>query len=529
MNNDEREIKNQTVFSSSLVNFEQMSSARSACLNHAEDLLIAARALQNLEQKNLPHIAYHLATLALEEIGKAGLLVVAKMSTSSEASTQRLQKSVIDHVKKLFWAFLGGSFGTQVITNELIKSFEGIATRIHEKRLQGLYVDGVGDDISVPSKTVTSEDADHLIALAFSRLQMEKVIPLSKLSEEAAILLSWFAEKAEDPEKRRAFFSRASMTKLVEKKTVSAWISWLKEQDDEEQRHFVKLAEKEINRLQPHGSVADELKWKLKIRLFSGSHSIRSKALSMWNESSERIKLHAVDGKKHRNELLVEFRMPKRILINQVWLYGWYMARHFVTALNIGSLGYFWWHLPQQVSRYYESLVDLDENAEVRLDRSPVLKLNWGNKVLTEKDLANTSLCFAAIPTSNGYEMEPFNYYIGGLTFLGINDIHWQCEANAFINFYKSLKSAMKLYGEYQSETDFLACFKGYFRDMTSSVADDIQELYELGEALANGAQQDKTITLEEVGKIKIFSDAYFLQTFRKQIQEIRIESSKRS
>ena len=51
--------------------FEQIVMTRNACLQNADDLIIAAKLLQN---KHLQHIQYHLSVLALEEIGKAEII-----------------------------------------------------------------------------------------------------------------------------------------------------------------------------------------------------------------------------------------------------------------------------------------------------------------------------------------------------------------------------------------------------------------------------------------------------------------------
>jgi AbiV family abortive infection protein len=50
----------------------EASKLRAACYSHAAELLKAAKKL--LEEPATPNIAYHLALLALEEVGKAGLI-----------------------------------------------------------------------------------------------------------------------------------------------------------------------------------------------------------------------------------------------------------------------------------------------------------------------------------------------------------------------------------------------------------------------------------------------------------------------
>jgi len=57
---------------------ERFKKIIDTCQSHASDLLNAARRI--LEDENLPNIAYHLAALALEEIGKCALIGMSHTS-----------------------------------------------------------------------------------------------------------------------------------------------------------------------------------------------------------------------------------------------------------------------------------------------------------------------------------------------------------------------------------------------------------------------------------------------------------------
>jgi hypothetical protein len=68
-------------------------------------------------------------------------------------------------------------------------------------------------------------------------------------------------------------------------------------------------------------------------------------------------------------------------------------------ALNIATMGFWWWQMPEQISRYYESIHDLETGGQLKLERSPSPKIDWGkNRVLTAQDLARTAAVFAAFP-----------------------------------------------------------------------------------------------------------------------------------
>lgn len=67
---------------------------RDACLKHARHLLVCAQKIES----DSPHLAYHLATLTLEEIGKSFL--VRGLTIGDEERSTGIDK----HLVKLFWA-----------------------------------------------------------------------------------------------------------------------------------------------------------------------------------------------------------------------------------------------------------------------------------------------------------------------------------------------------------------------------------------------------------------------------------------
>jgi len=89
-------------------------------------------------------------------------------------------------------------------------------------------------------------------------------------------------------------------------------------------------------------------------------------------------------------------------------------------------MGFWWWRMPDQISRYYESIEDLETGLKLSLERNPSLQIDWGeNRVLTEQDLVQVASSFAALPAPDQRDKHTaYNYYIGGLTFLSLNDLH---------------------------------------------------------------------------------------------------------
>src|SRR5258708_816788 len=86
---------------------DELKKIVDACIKNAEGFIRAADALISA---NVPHVRYHLAALALEEIGKAFISNVHFVSSTNEDSTFYVNIPVDDHVKKLYWAFFGPLF-----------------------------------------------------------------------------------------------------------------------------------------------------------------------------------------------------------------------------------------------------------------------------------------------------------------------------------------------------------------------------------------------------------------------------------
>jgi AbiV family abortive infection protein len=72
---------------------EEMHRAMRACVDHARDLLDAAKILHAADK---PHIAYHLATLALEEMGRREL--TRRLSARDDTRFKRYRYGALDEV-----------------------------------------------------------------------------------------------------------------------------------------------------------------------------------------------------------------------------------------------------------------------------------------------------------------------------------------------------------------------------------------------------------------------------------------------
>jgi AbiV family abortive infection protein len=83
---------------------EEFKPSIEACLQNAEKLIAAANA------SAVPgsyHIAFHLATMALEEIGKSSMIFIDAIDhkpVGGDEETNTPLKWIDDHERRLFWA-----------------------------------------------------------------------------------------------------------------------------------------------------------------------------------------------------------------------------------------------------------------------------------------------------------------------------------------------------------------------------------------------------------------------------------------
>ncbi|NEJ93907.1 AbiV family abortive infection protein [Rhizobium leguminosarum] len=253
--------------------------AMEACLAHARGLILSAKAVRSAGQ---PNVAYHLATLALEEIGKRELFGVQAVADMRQDAPTWPGKQSQDHVKKLFWALFGAEFTNGKLTKEKLDEIKGLATTIHANRLEGLYVDLNEDGLNVPAEAIGDAQADTLIGLAEARLGIAEAVTIrQEISAEDAALQAWFLKSTEDREQRRQILSSVSLDKLAELTDSKKWILWLKGLYDTAEAEGRAAAIRELERSRNLPAEGTKDKWRIRVRILSASHSIRPKALKV--------------------------------------------------------------------------------------------------------------------------------------------------------------------------------------------------------------------------------------------------------
>jgi AbiV family abortive infection protein len=142
---------------------EKLLAACDACVVHARNLVESAKLVQASERAN---IAYHLATLALEEIGRRELFQIQDAAASVGEVPPWQMNATQDHVQKLFWCFYGMGRVQDIIDQKQFFEKREAAADIHAIRLLGLYVEEVDIGLNIPSKAISAKQSDSLISLA---------------------------------------------------------------------------------------------------------------------------------------------------------------------------------------------------------------------------------------------------------------------------------------------------------------------------------------------------------------------------
>lgn len=357
---------------------------------------------------------------------------------------------------------------------------------------------------------------------------MEKLKRFRDLTDEQKSDLDWFFVATENPQLRPMIFSKGSFEKQAEfESDPERWIHWLRATIEEWNRASQELTRKEMNRVPPGGEEGYHDKWEIKIRLKSWSHSIRPKVLNEWNDKVNKIKLFPT---KDKSELLIRFTAPKMLQGQMVWESGMQSSYLLVIALNIGTLGFFWWYLPTFVSKFAESVVDVEEKAEVLIERVPQLKISWGHQALRNEDLNNVGLMLSHMAMLRQEQQQaPYKRYFRALALMAKNDIFFQFEPNILAEFALVLKEAMTVYGDWDGKSESLdGGIDASFQPLNGG-ADFVAMIKDLVQVAAMTTREEnktRPITLDNIAKMKVGCDVYLrlkaAQEMQKQIAALK-------
>jgi AbiV family abortive infection protein len=486
-----------------------------ACHANARSLISSAKLL--VDHGGLMSAAYHLALLAIEETGKAALLKVNHLKSviGSETTDRKLD----DHFQKLFWAFFLPSAARNKFSPKELEDARLLAKNMHDRRLDSLYVSTTAQK---PLIEISKEEAERVVRLAEARLDLEEGVSTASPNPEQIERLQWLLEALEDDERRRFVLSKPSFERLQADGTLSSWIDWLRATLAQQQREMQELLAKELEKQQPNSEEAARAKWKIKIRFLCVSHGVRQKALNVWNESVSWIKLF--EGVKKKRELVAEIHLPEAVPVGALWHAGYGESRRLMLALNIGSLGFFWWYSLNRENHFYEEITDVQKDLNLDIgEQNPYLYVDWGKRALSEQDLRRALLCYSFLPGPRASEKEqkPFGQYLAALAFLGKTDLHLNLTANACGMFFRCLRDAMLLYGDVGEGETFADAFTRYLLPVVDDEAER-RSFVDLFAALerAQEEQEFSKLTLDKVLQTKALCDGYLLHTFQRKARE---------
>ena len=484
---------------------------RNACLANAEELLNSAKLLKG---KNNAHIRYHLAVLAMEEVGKSGIFLAAYFSSTFGKDNTEITYSIDNHVKKLFSAIFSPFIEGKRLTKELFEENKRLAKDIHERRKESLYTNPYNP--LLPQDRMTEEEANNLVRLCKIRIEMAKSIEITDVPDKSKIDdICWFIGTSDEDEKRQFIFSNFSLDKLADLKDMYEWIKWLRQEftrTEEEQRQIL---QRELEKGLIEGNEGQEPKWEVKFRIFSASHSVRQKALNAWNNHNDF--LMKLKKAKNSNELICEFTMPKSVDIRALWDTALWRCRSFVAALNIASMGLFWWHVDKDLSKFYEKIWDIENKEKAQPELLPK-SIDWGHLTLTESDFGYMRLISGYIYKnirSNTNLSDALDMYLTGLALTSKSDIHLRLESSAFTHFFITLKTLLHASGDWDGVGDLKLAIETQLNQILPPVSNLSNS--SLGDYINWGMQLEKQnnplkrITLTEVIGMKFYCDSYFM------------------
>jgi AbiV family abortive infection protein len=482
---------------------EEIRPVFDRCIKNARSLLDSAKELS--EHEDRLHISHHLTILALEEVGKAAIILV-----HSDALTDKLAW-LDDHVKKIFWALWSFTLSRKSVSTAEITKLKDAARGMHESRLRTLYVDVTRDQ----NELVDPEQLKSLIRIAEARLTWEEIAEPADLTDEEKAVLDWFLGNAQNERVQWVMYGTESFAYLESVAgDVRAWIKWIKQKYEYLEQFNLELAEKELSRI-PHQEDTDEPKWRIVVRLEAMSHTMRPKALAEWNKQKWPIVLDGESGKK---DLRVEITFPKRIPLQHLWEAALSEVMAFVSALNIGSQGLFWWYAPKFTSKFYETLYDIENKAPFEMKGNPSPAPVWGRtEPLNSHDIVNIQAVYIYIRDSKRYDPTISERYFQGLALLMKSDFFYPFGWNCIQSFYLAFQAFYKQQGFWDGKTNFE---DAVILRLDTAAHPQFRRVAALAENAIKSPAVAQTITGTDAAMMKMYFDSSLIRCARDFVKQ---------
>lgn len=484
---------------------ERYTLFRKLCLVNSEQALNSAKLLAT---QGANHIAFHLLVLSLEEVGKI-FVGYALLTRQEKWGERNVNFGFDDHVKKLFWAIWGPTFGLKKITRQDWDENRRTASQLHEKRLDALYTD-LDDQICGKDK-VSAEDLTALISYVEGRLELGKVEGEKAIEDVSNPDQDWLSIQLSNPERRPFIFSEQSQHKLIDfDGEVALWINWLKEYYEKEELYLASLGEEELARKIHPGTQQITPKWKLRIKVISPSHDIRQNVLEAFNKRNPFVKLYTADD---NHTLNIDFIIGDHISWQSLWHYGWSLSKLFVASLNISSNGFFYWNAITDKETFYESIHDLQSNKRLKVYPPSGLLINWekASMRLNESHIDTADFLFRyLLRLQDQIILQAIGYYCSAVALIAKSDVHSRFE----IIIFSDLFAAFKVSVCHALQLNSLDTLVEVAYDQLTGMVVNKQEFYRIismGIDMENKVSFKNPITLSDILLLKQYCGMFFL------------------
>ena len=489
--------------------FKKIKKIKEACIENAKNLIETAKKIDS------PNIQFHLSILAIEEIGKINICFHKILNKSLEGKI-RLNENIDDHARKLFTVLFDlGGIEKIVSDPKTLPDLQSIAKNIHNKRLKSIYVEP--ESCQVPKNIINKKEAKEMIDFAqFVIEREERYILKEKEGNDEDFI--WFMKASEDKELNQFIFRKSCFEKLNEFKEMGDWIKWIRNEFEKQKHELHQISMEELGVKEIKVTESKKKKWKIKIRIFSYSHSVRQKVINKWNSKDSSIKLYATNKK---NEFIFELTAPITTHVTSIFDYTLNYTKVFLISLNIGTMGYFWYFLPHMTKRFYDEIIDLENKIPLIIENKEIPDIkSFENAVLDNEDIKNQQKVFVYI--SDMLEMGILNFlnlYFMGLVVVSKIDLLFRSELNAFNYFYVAFKEALIFHEDWDNKKPLKKIIEKFFykpeKELSNEIISEFSDLIEIGGKIEQKQisfqKINEEVNLEKVFRMKTCFDMYIL------------------
>ena len=504
---------------------KQIKKIKEACIENARNFIASA------EKIEYPNIQFHLAILAIEEIGKINICF-HKIINKTLGGKIKLNENIDDHARKLFTVLFNlGGIEKIILDPKKLPNLKNIARNIHNKRLKSIYVDPESDQ--VPINIIPKKEAKEMMDFAKLVIEREERY-IVKEKEENDEEFKWFMNASEDQDLSKFILRKSCFKKLNDFKEIRDWIKWIRKEFEKQKNELHQIGIKELSVKEIKVTESKKKKWKIKIRIFSHSHSVRQKVINRWNSKDSSIKLYATNKK---NEFIFELTAPITIHATLIFDYTLNYTKVFLISLNIGTMGYFWYYLPHMTKRFYEEIIDLEHKKPLIIEKCEIPDIkSFENAVLDDEDVKNQQKVFIYISDIlKSQNLNFLNLYFMGLVVISKIDLLFRSEINAFNYFYFAFKEALIFHKDWNDKIPFQKIIKKIFykpeKELSNKIISEFSCLIDIHERIENKQisiqKINEEVNLEKVFLMKTCFDMYLLMKSFKHLEKKYNEGKK--